>query len=131
MSYRFEFDATHHILRAAIQGTIADDEVLQFRMEMVRLIVEAQARACIVDLSATDRYDISTETIRAMSHSAPALPGVSIPVIIVAPDAYMYGSTRMFQMMSEAQRPWLHVVKSTAEGCALLDVDQPKFEPIP
>ena len=130
MPYRFAFDATHRILRASVHGTITDDEIMQLRAETSRLIVEAQAGACIVDLSDTDRYDISTETLRAMSHTAPAVPGVSIPVIIVAPDEYMYGSTRMFQMMSEAQRPWLHVVKSIAEGCALLHVDQPKFEPI-
>ena len=131
MPYRFEFDKVHRILRACIQGIIGDEEVTKFRADIAKLISDIQPTACVVDLSDTKQYDISSEMIRSMAKAAPALPNVSIAVILVAPAPHIFGASRMFQIISEEKRPWVRVVKSSLEAYKLLDVDLPSFEPLP
>jgi len=129
--YRFEFDPVHRILRACIEGVLTDDSISGFKAEIGQLIAESHPNGCVVDLSETKQYDLSVSAIHDASRAAPALPNVSIPVIIVAPDAYMYGSSRMFQMLSEESRPWLRVVRSAVEAYQLLKLESPRFEPLP
>jgi len=131
MSFRFEFDTTNRILRASLEGSIGDAEIADFRTAVTGMIAEGRPKASIVDLSDTTRYDISNASILAMAKSEPALPGVSIPIIIVAPAPHMFGASRVFQITSEENRPWLHVVKSLDEACELLQVKSPAFKPLP
>jgi len=131
MPFRFEFDATNRILRTSLEGTIGDAEIAEFRTAVGAMIAECRPRAAIVDLSDTKRYNISNASIFAMAKSEPALPGVSIPIVIVAPAPHMFGASRVFQITSEENRPWLHVVKSSDEACELLQVNSPAFEPVP
>jgi hypothetical protein len=131
MPYRFEFDRVHRILRASVEGALGDEEIGQFRADTAKLVGEAQPSGCIIDLSQTGPYDISSANIRLIGKSAPAVPGISILVIVVAPATHMFGLTRMFQITSEETRPWLRVVKSPQEAYELLRVRSPSFEPVP
>ncbi len=131
MPYRFEFDRVNRILRASIEGAIADEEISIFRTDTAKLVGEAKPSSCIVDLSQTKQYDISSANIRVLGKSAPAVPGISILVVVVAPSTHMFGLTRMFQITSEETRPWLRVVKSSKEAYQLLRVESPSFEPVP
>lgn len=131
MPNRFEFDRVNRILRASIEGAIGDEEIGKFRADTATLVGEAQPSGVIVDLSETKRYDISSATIRVIGKSAPAVPGISLLVIVIAPATHMFGLTRMFQITSEETRPWLRVVKSSTEAYKLLRVDSPHFEPVP
>lgn len=131
MPYYFELDRTHQILRARIEGAIGDDETNQFRAQTAKLLHDIRPKACIVDLSATRQYDISSATIGSIARSAPALASISISVIVVAPALHMFGATRMFQIISDEKRPWFRVVKSSDEAYKLLGLDSPRFEPLP
>ena len=131
MSYHFEFETQHRILRACLEGVIGDEEVHRFRAEMAGLVAEGRPSGCIVDLSDMQKYDISSASIRVLGKSSPAVPGITIPVIVVAPAAHMFGLTRMFQITSEETRPWLRVVKSCDEAYKSLRVTAPRFVPLP
>jgi len=131
MPFRFEFDRNNRILRASLEGSIGDAEIAKFRSVFSGMIAEGRPKASIVDLSDTKRYDISNANIFAIAKSEPALPGVSIPIIIVAPAPHMFGASRVFQITSEENRPWLHVVKSWDEACEILQVNSTAFEPVP
>lgn len=131
MPYHFELDRKHQILRACIEGSIGDDEASRFRAETAKLLNDLRPKACIVDLSATKQYDISSATVGSIARSAPALSSISISVIVVAPALHMFGATRMFQIISDEKRPWFHVVKSSDEAYKLLGLDSPRFEPLP
>jgi hypothetical protein len=131
MSYQFEFDRMRRILRASIHGVLGDDETTRFRAETASLLNDIRPNACIVDLSNTKQYEISSAKIGTIAKSAPALPGLSIPVIVVAPAVHMFGASRMFQILSDEKRPWLRVVRSCDEAYKLLCLDSPSFEPLP
>lgn len=119
MSYYFEFDRAHRILRARIENTIGDDETIKFRTETTNLLSRIGPTACIVDLSDAEQYDISSARIGSLARSAPT-ESVSIPVIIVAPALHMFGASRMFQIISDEKRPWFRVVRSSDEAYKLL-----------
>ena len=131
MPFRFEFDSTHRLLRISLEGRIGDHEIASLRDEASSMVAEGRPNALIVDLSHTERYEISNASILAMAQSAPALPGISIPVIIVAPAPHMFGASRVFQITSDERRPWLHVVKSEEEAYEMLKVKSPAFEQVP
>ena len=131
MPHYFEFDRVHQILRARIEGVIGDEEVIGFKKDMTNLFSELNPKACIVDFSETTKYQISSEQIRAIGRTSPALPNVSVPVVVVAPAPHIFGATRMFQMTAEEKRPWIHVVRSVDEAYRMLKVDSLNFEPLP
>ena len=131
MPFRFEFDRNNRILRGLLEGRIGDVEIAKFREEAASLVSASHPSAVVIDLSGTEKYDISNAGILGMAESDPALPGLSIPVIIVAPAPYMFGASRVFQITSEEKRPWLHVVKSSEEAFEILQVKSPAFEAVP
>jgi hypothetical protein len=55
----------------------------------------------------------------------------SVPRIIVAPTPYLFGMSRMFQILGESKRPMLQVLSSTDEAYAQLDIAKPEFKPLP
>lgn len=110
---------------------ISDDEIDEFRKDMLKAIVESQPRGCIVDFSEVKQYGITTTKIRSLGRSSPAATNMQLLVIIVAPDTCMYGSARMFQLLSEEKRPWIRVVRSATEAYQILRIDSPVFEILP
>ncbi len=130
MPYRFEFDKEHRILRACIESITEDAEITRFRMESAKLISDLEPAAFLMDLTETKQYDVSTEIIRTIGRTPPALPHVSIPVILVAPAPHIFGMSRMFQITSEEKRPWVRVVKSSEEAIKLLQIETASFEPL-
>lgn len=131
MPFRFEFDRNNRILRGLLEGRIGDVEIANFREEAAAMVRASHPNAVVVDLSRTEKYDISNAGVLGMAKSDPALPGLSIPVIIVAPAPHMFGASRVFQITSDEKRPWLHVVKSSEEAYEIIQVKSPVFEAVP
>jgi hypothetical protein len=50
--------------------------------------------------------------------------------VIVASQDYLFGMMRMFQILTEASRPDLNVVRTLDEAHRLLLVDSPEFQPV-
>ena len=130
MPYRFEFDKEHRILRACIEGITEDAEITRFRAETTKLISDLQPAAFLMDFSDTKKYEVSSEIVRTIGRTPPALPHVQIPVILVAPAAHIFGMSRMFQITSEEKRPWVRVVKSSEEAFKLLQLETASFDPL-
>ena len=77
-----------------------------------------------MDLSGITQLDVSTSAITRLARShAPELP----TRVFVAPKDVVYGTTRMFQVLSENTRKNVHVVRSLAEAYKLLGLGSPKF----
>jgi len=131
MPFHFEFDRKHRILRVSMAGTLDDAGIDEFRAEIAKLLREVQPKACIVDLSAVQKYHASPEHVRAIGRAAPGVPNVFIPVIAIAPSPHLFGMSRMFQLTSDETRPWFRVVKSADEACKILEVVSLSFDPLP
>jgi hypothetical protein len=120
----FEFAEAEGVLRVTLSGEITDDAVMELWSKGRGIVESFPACKSIVDLSGLTHFNVSTSTIMklAMSHS-PDLP----TRVYVATKDVVYGSTRMFQALSENTRKNVHVVRTLDEAYKLLGVESPKF----
>jgi hypothetical protein len=70
------------------------------------------------------------ETIYELAATKPIMRDPSRLVVFVAPTPHIYGMARMFEILGEATRPNLHVVRTLEEAYKVLNVQEPQFEPI-
>jgi hypothetical protein len=87
-------------------------------------------RAGIADYSWITGVDASSEVIRRLANQEPSADVTGCPRIIVAPHNYAFGLARMFQIVGEARRPLLSIVRTLDEAFAALGVRSPYFEPL-
>jgi hypothetical protein len=119
----------NNILRRAIQGQVTD-EGLQDAYEAAEKYVALHGPyRAIWDFSRVTQFDVSTEAIREIAQKPPIVPSGYMRVL-VAPQDFLYGLTRMFQILSERNHPDLHVVRTMDEAYTLLRVKSPEFSPI-
>jgi hypothetical protein len=120
----FEFAEAEGVLRVKLSGEITDDAVMELWSKGRGIVESFPSCQSIVDLSGLTHFNVSTSTIMklAMSHS-PDLP----TRVYVATKDVVYGSTRMFQALSENTRKNVHVVRTLDEAYKLLGVESPKF----
>jgi hypothetical protein len=130
MPYRFDFDPIHQILRAQFDGQVNDEEMRRYYFKDSRnLVVKISFQAAIVDFSEVIKFDISSSLVREMAAYKPVV--ANLPVFIVAPATYIFGTSRMFQILGGGTRPMLQIVRSVDEVYEQLDVVEPRFEPLP
>jgi hypothetical protein len=131
MSYHFDFNSTHRIIRCRFEGRVTD-QTMKESYELAAKYVELNAPcAGIFDMSAVTAVDISPQTIRELANSPPTMPDPASPRFIVAASPQMFGMARMFELQGQDTRPNLHVVRTAREVWVILGVDEPHFEPIP
>lgn len=131
MTYRFDHDAAHGILRLRYIGKISDELIKQAYKATPEAVLKTNPRGMIVDLTAVTQFDVSTQTIHELADYQPTVKDPSVPRIIVAPTPYLFGMSRMFQILGEHTRPMLQVMSSADEAYAQLEVTEPKFKPLP
>ncbi len=129
MPYYFEFDPVHRIVRSVLIGNITDQEMIEF-YRAARQIRRLDSIASILDLSEVTSANFATSTVKSLAQSKPIVQNLSHRRFIVAPTNHLYGLARMFQLLSEPERPNLHVVRSIQEVYDALNVKNPHFEPI-
>ena len=129
MTYRFDHDAVHGILRLSYIGQISDELIKQAYKATPAAVLKTNPRGMIIDLSEVTAFDVSPHTIHELADYQPTVKDPSVPRIIVAPTPHLFGMSRMFQILGEHRRPMLRVVSSTDEAYAQLDVSQPEFKP--
>ena len=130
MPYHFEYDSQHKILMAKFEGQVTDGLVRDFYREFGSRMAATDLRGHFVDLSDTTSFDVSADTVRAIAALAPVDPIPSRPGVVVAPAADVFGFARMYQILGEATRPNLHVVRTLREAYALLAIASPQFKPL-
>jgi hypothetical protein len=130
MPHRFEFDSVNRILRGRFEGQMDDSSLMAFYEDIVKHVAKTDPRFVIHDLSGVDRVNISVSVIHTLANSQPAVRDPAIPRFIVAPTPYVFGMSRMFQLVGEKTRPTLYVVSSVEEVFKHLGITPPSFVPV-
>jgi len=130
MSYQFEFDSRNQILRARFEREATDEDLKEYYRLAREYAPRIDPRACILDFSAVTSFEVSSQMIYDLAHSAPAIPDPMRLRIVVAPTPHIFGMARMLQIEAEQTRPNLHVVQKLGEACAILGIQKLKFKPI-
>jgi hypothetical protein len=127
MVVSFEFAKTEGLLRVSLSGKITEQVLMDLWSKGRDVVASFPACKSVVDLSGITQLDVSTDAITRLARShAPELP----TRVFVAPKDVVYGTTRMFQTLSENTRKNVHVVRTMDEAYKLLGVGSPKFIPV-
>ncbi len=128
MKSRFGFDPRRAILLAILEGDFGDEDLRQF-FECMEVHARAlHPSAAIIDFS-TARVQLSSEGIWSAARM-PSPYSKPIPRFLIAPDLYVFGLARMYQLMRGDPPDSLHVVRSADEALGMLGVPHPLFEPV-
>jgi len=129
--YRFDIDRTNRILRLGYIGQISDELIRKAYKATPKAVQQTDPRGMIIDLSDVTEFNVSTQTIHELADLKPTVKDPSVPRIIVAPTPYLFGMSRMFQILGGQTRPMLQVMNSVNEAYSELNLKEPKFEPLP
>jgi hypothetical protein len=132
MAFVFDFDPTHQILRSTFSGRVSDEDLLNHQRVGLLLVTSLDPRFAIIDLSAADPFDVTSDGMRRLAKLPPAMPKMDRPRVVIAPSDLAFGMARIFEVEGEATRPNLHVVRSVKEAWAILGVkmEDAKFGPV-
>ncbi|HEY6184886.1 MAG TPA: hypothetical protein VIW67_21765 [Terriglobales bacterium] len=130
MPHRFEFDSLNRILRGRFEGQMEDSSLVAFYTDIVKYVAKTDPRFVIHDFSGVATVNISVSIVHELARSAPAVRNPAIPRFIVAPTPYVFGMSRMFQLVGEETRPTLYVVNSIDEVFKHLGITKPTFAPV-
>jgi|ERR1700677_1464117 hypothetical protein len=130
MSYSFDFDSTHRIIRCRFEGRVTDQILKEYYGVAPGYVSLKSPCAGILDMSAVTSIEVSQQTIRELANSPPIIPEPASPRFIIAPLNQIFGIARMFEVQGQDTRPNLHVVRSAKEVWAILGVSNTRFEPI-
>ena len=124
MGYFFDFDPVNKILRCSRRGRVTDALLFEVYSEAQRLLESRSPCRGIDDLSAVTEFAVSADTIKKLADkSSFSLLEV---LVIVAPQAHLYGMSRMYSILTEATRR-VQVVRTMEEAYSLLGVSSPQF----
>jgi hypothetical protein len=131
MAFRFEFDPLNKILLGRFEGRLTNESAAEFYDAIRKYSTLTDASAGLWDLSSVTEFAVTSEFIRGVAESQPAMPNADKrPRIIVAAAAVGFGLMRMLQIVGEEKRPLLQVVHTLDEALAELGVQSPRFEPL-
>jgi hypothetical protein len=131
MSFEFDFDYAHSILRCTFSGDVDDDELLRYYKKAAEYVALTDPMIGLSDFTNVVHFTVSVETVRKLAKSAPAMPQAARPRVIVAAADRIYGMARIFELEGETTRPNVHVVRTMREAWAILGIAQePPFIPI-
>lgn len=128
---RFEFDQVNRILLLRVDGQLTDELLGEAYRAIRRCSIATNAAAAIFDLSGVTKFIVSSEFVRRLAQSEPAMPNAQErPRVVVAPQSDGFGLVRMFQLVGEQRRPKFSPAKTMDEALRLLRAKSPEFKPI-
>jgi len=130
MPYQIVYDRSNRILRARFEGRVTDEELTAVYQLGQGLVTRLDTQAGITDFSDVTTVAFTPQTIYELAAAKPIMLDPARPVVFVAPTPHVYGMSRMFEILGEASRPNLHVVRTMEEAYKILNVQEPQFEPI-
>jgi hypothetical protein len=123
----FEFAEAENVLRLTLTGEMTDQAVLELWTKGLPIASSRAHASSIVDLSGVTRFNVSRRAIETLAkRQGPDLPSR----IFIAPNDVLYGTARMFQMLSETTRKNVHVVRTAQDAYNLLGIEPPQFAPL-
>ncbi len=126
----FEYDASKKILAVQVTGPATDDSFKACYANAARYVEGREVNSFIIDLTHLGQLSVSAKGIREVSQVEPFLPDPAVRYII-APQDYIFGMARMFQIVSPKGRERLHVVRTRTAAHQALGVTTPQFERLP
>ena len=127
MPYRFEFDREQRILLVVVEGDVQTRDLQTFIEDLRTRANQLHPAAGITDFSAVTAFSAAPETVRAAA-TLPAPYPDDTPRFIVAPEDYLFGIARMFELVANRPNAKLKVLRSRDEAYALLGIKNPSFE---
>jgi len=128
--YYFEYDAAHRIFASRVTGAFTDTIFETWYHAAAGRVRQLSPRAAILDLTACQRFDVSTAAVRKMAGLHPILPDPA-PRFVVAPNDISFGMARMFQMLGPEGRDMLFIVRAVDAAYEALSLTAPAFERLP
>ncbi len=129
MGFSLSFDAKNLVLRIAFEGRFTDEDLFSGYETAQAYAATHPPCNSIVDYSGVTENLLSTQAIKRLSQMPSAIPKGYLRISVTRSDA-IYGLARMFQMLTEEQRPGIRVVRNMKEACELLGVETLEFSPI-
>ena len=127
MGFVLEFDAKNNLLRGTMEGPLTDRLLLDYYAVAARFTASHPPCRGLWDFSKiAGKLEVSSDTIKQLVKRSPIIPAGHMRVV-VAPQDFIFGMTRMLQILSEETRPELHVVRTMDEAYRLLLVESPEF----
>lgn len=130
MSHQFQFDVASRLLVCRIDGVVTDDSIREYYRDVGKYVKWIQPSAGIVDFTGVTIFRVSAATIRELADSPPPLKDPKVPRFIVAPTDHIFAMARMFELQGDKTRPLLQVVRTLSEAYELLDIRNPRLEPV-
>ncbi len=129
MGFVLDFDARNNILRVTLEGPVTDAILLDAYATAAKYVASRAPCRGIWEVSEVSQFEVSSDAIRRLAKSSPIIRPGHMRVVI-APQDFLYGMMRMFQILGEGTRPDLHVVRTLGEAYQLLQVESPEFGPV-
>jgi hypothetical protein len=127
MPFHFEFDSEQKILLLAYEGDVQGEDIGKANREMAKHVARLKPAAGIADLSAVKTFDVPSEALRTAAAQPSPYPDETTRYII-APTDYLFGMSRMYQILANRPQEKLRVVRKRKDALAALGVREPKFE---
>jgi hypothetical protein len=124
----FEYDARNHVLAVRFEAIVTAEVLASFLEKAATLITRYDVRAALIDLTDVDTFSLTPEATRQLARRPEVLPDPARRVV-VAPKPMGFGIARMFKVATDG-RDELHVVRSTPEAYRILEIRDPRFEPV-
>jgi hypothetical protein len=127
MDFAVDLDPTHRVLRVTVTTALTDEACTDTYRAVKRLASRGGPyTGVITDLSQVVDFPVSSDTVRALAATAPAVPAVGPRVIVVKQPA-LYGLARMFELYRDSIDGQLQIVESMEAAYDLLGVTPQDF----
>ena len=129
MNFVVGFDAKNNVLRCTLEGRMTGVILLDLYARAVKYMESHPPWRGILDFSGVTDFEVSSDAIRRLAATPPALPAGYMRVLVI-PQIFIYGLARMFQILGEKNRPELQVVRTLDEAYTMLGVEFPDFHTV-
>jgi hypothetical protein len=128
VDYDLRFDAKRRVLLITMGSVATKASVLAAYNAVQRFIISEGACSVIADLSAVERETVPGYFVQSLA-SMPSMISPENWLILVAPQAVVYGLSRMFHSWRD-EKPNCKIVRTLEEAYTLLGLGAPDFEAI-
>jgi hypothetical protein len=124
-------DEARQVLYARFEGVLNDEVLLSRYRQALEWNDAHRYLLAIADFSGIASLSVTSRGIKQIAALDPVIPKDDLRVaIIVAPQDFIFGLARMFEMLGSKTREKVHVVRSIAEAYKLLGVESLDLQPV-
>jgi hypothetical protein len=122
-----DLDPKHRVLRITVTTALTDKSCTEIYQAVARLAARGGPYAAITDLTQVADFPVSSDAVKALAATAPAIPLGDRLSVIVASQPALFGLARMFELSRYSMGGQLKVVQSMDEAYNLLKVTPQDF----